>query len=106
MMKPVDPAELYAEPAKFSKRRKHFVQVPFTWIERLAGAGGQVYALALHLLYRNWRGNGAPIKLRNGTLKIDGIGHTTKRRALAELERRGLVEVDRRGRKAPVVRLL
>jgi hypothetical protein len=105
-MKNVDPAELYREPAKLSKRRKHFVCVPFTWLERLSGAGGQVYALAIHLLYRDWKTNGAPIKLANGMLKIDGIGHTTKRRALAELERRGLIAVDRRRKKAPTIRLL
>jgi hypothetical protein len=105
-MKNVDPSELYLEPEKLSKRRKHFVCVPFTWLERLAGAGGQVYALAIHLLYRDWKTNGAPIKLANGMLKIDGIGPTTKRRALAELERRGLITVDRRRGKSPTIRLL
>jgi hypothetical protein len=74
----IDPTELYNEPEKLSRRRRHFVQMPFIWIEKLAGAGGQVYAMALHLLYRSWRSNGAPIKLRNAMLKIDGIGHTTK----------------------------
>ena len=62
-MKNVDPAELYREPAKLSKRRKHFIMLPFTWLERLSGAGGQVYALAIHLLYRDWKTNGMPIKL-------------------------------------------
>jgi hypothetical protein len=105
-MKNVDPAELYREPAKFSKRRKHFIMLPFTWSERLAGAGGQVYALALHLLYRDWKTNGVPIKLANGMLKIDGIGRTTKWRALVELERRGLIAIERRRGKSPTVRLL
>jgi len=96
MMKNVDAAELYVEPGKFTKRRKQFVMVPWVWVERLAGAGGQTYALALHLLYRDWKNNGAPIKLRR----------VTKRRALAELERRQLISVDRQDRKAPTVRLL
>lgn len=80
--------------------------LPFAWLERLAGAGGQVYAVALHLLYRDWKSNGMPIKLANGMLKIDGIGRTTKHRALADLERRGLIAVDRRRRKSPTIRLL
>ena len=28
--------------AKILKRREHFIQVPFGWLERLSGAGGQV----------------------------------------------------------------
>jgi hypothetical protein len=105
-MKNVDPFELYREPAKLSKRRKHFIMLPFTWLERLSGAAGQTYALALHLLYRDWKTNGAPIKLANGMLKIDGIGRTTKHRALVDLERRGLISVERRPGKSPTIRLL
>jgi hypothetical protein len=105
-MKNVDPSELYREPAKFSKRRKHFIMLPFTWLESLSGASGQVYAMALHLLYRDWKSSGMPIKLGNGMLQIDGIGRRTKWRALAELERRGLIAVERRRRKSPMIRLL
>ena len=37
-------------PQKILKRREHFIRVPFSWLERLDGAGAKVYALALHLL--------------------------------------------------------
>lgn len=106
MMKHVDPDELYIEPAKFSKRRKHFVQVPFVWIEKLRGASGTTILLALHLLYRDWRNNGAPLKLGNGMLSIDGIGRSVKQRALLDLERRELIVIERRGaRRSPTIRL-
>jgi hypothetical protein len=99
--------ELYVEePARRSKRRRHWVKVPCLWLEALTGASGQVYALALHLLYRVWRNGGEPVKLGNGDLKIDGISASAKRRALNELERRGLVKVERRPKRSPVVRLL
>jgi hypothetical protein len=90
-------------PIKIAKRRGHFVKVPFEWLERLSGARGQVYALALHLLYLSWKAKGSPVKLANGMLKIDGIGRGAKWRALAELERRGLITIQRRPRKSPLV---
>jgi hypothetical protein len=90
-------------PRKIAKRREHFVQVPFEWLGRLNGAGGQVYALALHLLYLHWKGKGAPIKLATGMLKIDGIGRSSKWRALVELERRGLISIRRRPKKSPLI---
>jgi hypothetical protein len=90
-------------PAKILKRREHFIKVPFSWVERLSGASGQVIRLALLLLYLHWKSRGAPIKLANGMLKIDGIGRTTKWRALLELERRGLISIERRPGKSPWV---
>jgi hypothetical protein len=89
--------------AKILKRREHFIQVPFGWLERLSGAGGKVIIVALHLLYLHWKNRGAPIKLANGMLKIDGVGRTTKWRALLELERRGLISIERRPGKSPWV---
>ena len=94
------------EPAKLTKRRKHFIMLPFTWLERLSGASGQVYRLAILLLYRDWKSNGMPIKLGNGMLQIDGISRRTKWRALVELERRGLIAIERRCGKSPIIRLL
>jgi hypothetical protein len=88
-------------PRKILKRREHFIRVPFSWLERLKGGGGQVYALALHLLYLHWHHKGQPFTLPNGMLKIDGIGRTVKWRALVELERRGLVTIRRRPGKSP-----
>ena len=83
-------------PRKILKRRGHFIQVPFSWMEKLRGASGQTYALAMHLQYLHWKDNGKPIKLANGMLKIDGIDRFAKWRALPELERRGLVSIERR----------
>jgi len=91
------------KPPKIAKRREHFIRVPFGWLERLDGASGKVYALALHLLYLDWKAKGSPVKLANGMLKIDGISHGSKWRALAELERRGLIAVQRRPRKSPLI---
>ena len=93
------------EPRKLEKRRKHFVQLPWTWVEALSGASGQTWQLAAHLLYLNWKGKGAPIKLANGMLEIDGINRQAKWRALSGLERRGLVTVERRPARSPLVTL-
>ena len=93
------------EPHKLEKRRKHFVQLPWTWVEALSGASGQTWQLAAHLLYLNWKGKGAPIKQANGMLEIDGINRQAKWRALSGLERRGLVTVERRPARSPLVTL-
>ena len=91
-------------PLKLRKRRQHFVQVPWAWVERLKGATGQTHQVALHLLYLQWRSKGS-VKLPNGMLKIDGISRQSKWRALVDLERRGLIVVERRRRKSPIVHL-
>lgn len=93
-------------PLKIKKRRQHFVMVPWLWIERLNGATGQTYRVALVLLYMGWKNRGAPIKLTNGMLRIEGISRRSKWRALNALERRGLIAVERRLRRSPVIRLL
>ena len=92
-------------PQKIRKRRQHFVQIPWSWVERLPGTTGHTCLVALHLLYLHWKGNGAPVKLPNGMLKIDGVSRQSKWRALAALEQRGLIVVERRPRKSPIVRL-
>jgi hypothetical protein len=94
------------EPKKIQKRRAHFVKVPWVWVERLDGANGQTYRLALCLLYLHWKSGSEPIKLPNGMLKIDGISRASKWRGLAELERRGLITVERRPRRSPIIRLV
>jgi hypothetical protein len=99
----VVPERRAIEPRKLEKRRKHFVRVPWHWVEALKGATGQTCLLALHLLYLHWKGNCAPIKLANGMLEIDGINRWSKWRALSELERRGLVTVERRRSRSPLV---
>jgi hypothetical protein len=100
------PARRAVEPRKLERRRKHFVQVPWGWVEALSGASGQTWHLAIQLLYQHWKGNGKCIKLANGMLKVDGIGRTSKARALCDLEKRKLVAVDRRDRRSPLVTLL
>lgn len=93
-------------PRRIAKRREHFIQVPFGWLERLDGAAAKVYALALHLLYLNWRNKGQAFRLPNGMLLVDGISRRTKWRALVELERRGLISIERRPRKSPLIRVI
>jgi hypothetical protein len=93
-------------PVKIQKRRRHFVKVPWTWVERLKNATGQTYRVAIYLLYLHWKGKGGPIKLANGMLKIDGVPPQTKRRALRDLQRRGLITVEWQPRKSPIVKLL
>jgi hypothetical protein len=90
-------------PHRITKRREHFIQVPFDWLERLKGANGRVYALALHLQYLRWRHQGQSFKLPNGMLKIDGIDRFAKWRALRELERRGLISIECRPKKSPLI---
>jgi hypothetical protein len=99
-------AERWITPRKIEKRRKQFIIVPWWWFEKLQGAHGQTYRLAHILLYLHWKGGGASIKLANGMLHIDGVPRTTKKRALAELERRGLIAVARRSRRTPLVSVL
>jgi len=90
---------------KTRKRRLHWVRLPMAWYERLEGAPGQTYRVALYLLYLHWKGNGKPIKLANGMLKMDGVPPESRRRALRDLERRGVISVERRPRKSPIITL-
>jgi len=93
-------------PRKIRRRGEHFIRVPWTWVERLKGAGGSTYRLALILLYLHWKGDGEPVKLANGMLQIDGVSRHAKWRALNELERRGMVIVERRRRRSPLIQVL
>jgi hypothetical protein len=93
-------------PRKIQRRRQHFTKFPMAWVERLSGAFGKTWELAVHLLYLHWKDNGQPIKLANGMLATDGISRHSKYRALADLERRGLITVERRPRRSPIVRLV
>ena len=95
-----------ATPQKLQRRRRHFISVPMAWFERLAGASGQTYRIALCLLYLDWRARGGPIQLANGLLQVDGVSRYSKWRALDELERRGLIVIERRPRRSPIIKLL
>lgn len=93
-------------PKKIRKRQQGFVMVPWAWVEKLKGATGQTYRVALCLLHLNWKNKGEPVKLANGMLHIDGVGRHSKWRALNDLEGRGLIIVERRLRRSPLVRLV
>jgi hypothetical protein len=96
-----------AVPKKIRQRRQQFVQLPWTWIERLAQSrSANTYRVALTLLYLHWKANGEPIKLANGMLAIDGVSRFAKYRALAELEQFKLIKVERRPKKSPIVTLI
>jgi hypothetical protein len=96
-----------AVPKKIRQRRQQFVQVPWTWIERLAQSqSANTYRVAVTLLFLHWKTKGEPIKLPNGMLAIDGVSRFAKYRALAELEQFGLITVTRRQRKSPIITLI
>jgi hypothetical protein len=99
-------ASLAVVPRKIQKRRQHFIKVPWTWVERLNGAAGQTYRVALCLLYLHWKGRGEPIKFANGMLQVDGVNRQAKWRGVNDLERRGLIAVERRQRRSPLIRVL
>ena len=102
----INPDEMRAvTPKKIRERRNHFAMMPWPWMERLVGASGQTFRVAWYLLYLYWKGNGKPIKLPNGMLKMDGVNRQAKWRSLGDLERRGLITVERRRRRSPIIRL-
>jgi len=100
------PEQRAVEPARIRKRRKHFIQFPMTWYERLKGADGQTNRVALFVCYESWKSGNEVIKVPNGMLGMDGVPPQSKRRALRDLERRGCIAVEWRPKKSPIVRLL
>jgi hypothetical protein len=104
----IDPNDPQLVPARMvrlgdHKARRYFVKVPWSWVQKLDGAGGQVYRLALHILFQHFRERGASISLTN---KRAGMPRQTKFDCLRDLEARGLITVTWRGeRRAPVVRV-
>ena len=97
-------AGLAIVPRKIQKRRRQFVKVPWSWIERLAKtSSANTYRVALHLLYEHWRRSGQPFPLPNGMLAMEGVTRFAKWRALAELEQLGLVSVEKRPNRSPKI---
>jgi hypothetical protein len=89
------------------KWRRHYVRVPWSWIDRLkTSTRVGTYRLALHLIYETWRNGGRPLRLANVALAGDGITPRAKRLALKELERMGLIKVERQPRKSPWVTVI
>jgi hypothetical protein len=99
----VNPADLQRKP-KRKKWRRHYVQVPWGWVERLQSSRRvSTYRLALLLLYEFWRTGRRSVVLSN-VLTLDvGLSPRSKSNALAELERLGLIQVERAHRKSPQV---
>jgi hypothetical protein len=97
-------AERRVTPRRVEKRRKHFVMLPYVWVEALINCKhAGTWCVAVQLVYLDWKNNHAPIKVANTTL--DGVTRWSKNRALLELEDLGLVSVERRPKKSPIVRL-
>lgn len=94
-------------PEKLRKQRRHFVKVPWVWVERLANARHiATYRVALHVLYRHWKGNGLPFTLSNTAVADEGVTQWRKWDALRELEQLGLVTVERRTRRSPRITVI
>jgi hypothetical protein len=100
-------AKLAGVPRKIRKRREHFVQFPWPWVERLAKARYiATYRVALHVLYRHWKAGGEPFTLSNSMVATEGVARGTKWRALRELEQLGLIAIERRKRKSPRITVI
>jgi hypothetical protein len=94
-------------PTKTRKQRQHFVKVPWVWVERLAKARHiATYRVALHVLYRHWKGDGLPFTLSNTAVADQGVTQWRKWDALRELEQLGLVTVERRRRRSPCITVI
>jgi hypothetical protein len=91
---------------KATKWKKHFVRLPWFWVERLRDARHlATHNLAYHLLYEHWRkGSGQAVALSNSA--AEGIQGRRKWRALRDLERLGLIKIECRHRKSPLVTML
>jgi hypothetical protein len=96
------PGNWLVVPAKTKERRKHFVKVPWTWVEKLTAARHiATHRVALYVLYRHWKAGGSPFTLSNMAVADVGVNRWRKWDALGELERLGLITIERRQRKTP-----
>jgi hypothetical protein len=87
---------------KSKKWQRRYVQVPWSWVERLQSAKRiSTYRLALLLLYEGWKNGGKPVALSNVLAAEVGLSRQTKWLGLVELERVGLVKIERRKGRAP-----
>jgi hypothetical protein len=83
------------------------VKVPLWWaIEAVKATNTPKAMVWVRLLYVSWRYKNRTFRLPNSWLKTEGIGRTTKYRALRELEAAGLVRVERQNGKSPTVTLI
>jgi hypothetical protein len=106
---PADPKLRFknAPAKKATKWKKHFIRVPWSWVERLRDAHHVcTWKLAMYLLYEHWRNGGQVIVLSNAALVAEGITRHRKWEGVRELEQLGLVTIHRRPRKSPLVAVL
>ena len=89
-------------PRQPKKWRRHYVRLPWGWIDRLQAAKRvSTWRLAVWIVYEHWRSGGQPIVLSNVLSKAEGLSRRSKWRALTELENLGLVQVKRHHGRAP-----
>ena len=100
----VDVEAAAGKPVRRKTWRRHYVQIPWTWVERLQSAKRvSTYKLAHLLLYENWRNGGRPLVLSNVLAAEAGLCRQAKWRGLRELEGLGLVRLERRKGRAPQI---
>jgi hypothetical protein len=100
-------AKAKGAPRKATKWKKHFIRVPWSWVERLRDAHHVcTWKLAMYLLYEHWRNGGQVIVLSNAALAAEGMTRHRKWEGVRELEQLGLVTIQRRPRKSPLVAVL
>jgi hypothetical protein len=100
----VDAATIAHKPRKPNSWRRHYVRVPWAWVEQLRSAKRvSTYRLAHVLLYEHWRTGGKPIVLSNVFMKAEGVAPRSKSNALDELTGLGLVTIERKTGRSPRV---
>jgi len=98
-------AKAKGAPRKAPKWKKHFIRVPWSWVERLRDAHHVcTWKLAMYLLYEDWRNGGQAIVLSNSA--VEGVKRQRKWDGLCELEQLRLIRIERRPRKSPLVTVL
>jgi hypothetical protein len=107
---PFDRERIRVNPARVTKRakpkrwRRHYVNVPWQWVEQLRATKRVcTYRVALLLLYEHWRTGARPVVLSNVFTRAEGLSSRSKSRAIAELESLGLIQVQRHKCRAPRV---
>jgi hypothetical protein len=96
-----------AKRAKPKKWRRHYVHVPWYWVEQLQSTKRvSTYRLALWLLYEHWRTGGKPIVLSNVGVRGEGLTGRSKWNAITELrDLLDLIEVETANGKSPRITL-
>lgn len=103
----VDPASIPKAKTKPKTWKRHYVRVPWFWVERLQMTKRiATYRLAFLIVYEHWRSGGRPVVLSNLAATAEGIPPRSKTRALADLERLGLIKLERHRGKSPRLKVL